>query len=100
MPPGDILHIHQIETGIDVARHPAIEKINNELASRCRLKITNPYRSARVDNHNRHAFSDGTQDGLLSKELAPFIMANHVRECDGSFFVAGGTIPRQAEGRD
>src|SRR5271156_4090850 len=88
----DILDASEIETGIDVGGHPAIEQINDDAAGRRRLVIERTDRSGRIDNHDRQALARRRNRELFGEELRALVGTDHILDPNRSVFASRAAV--------
>ena len=67
MPNRHVIHIDQIHAGFNIRRHPALHKIDDDLAGRGRLHVTGADRCARIDDNHRKPLTRELQYFLFGK---------------------------------
>ncbi len=77
---GDIVDVHDVESGVDVSRRPAAGGIEHDLTGGSRLDVSRPDRRRGVDDHDRHAARRRLPCPLLGEELRALVVADHVGE--------------------
>ena len=69
----DVAHVDQVQPGVDVGRHPAIEKVDDHLAGRRGLDVALADRSRRVHDHDRQAPSRPSRAATRSASYLDFL---------------------------
>src|ERR1051325_129334 len=98
MPGRCVAHVDQVQTGLDIRRHSAVEEVYDDLTSGSGLDIALANRRAWIDDYDRQVFLFVEPKGfLLGEELAALIVADHVDERYRGVFVSRRAIRRNAE---
>ena len=97
---GDIVDMHDVETGIDVARHTPSRGFEDQATGRCRLAVARPHRRRRIDDDRGQSLpGDQIADDFLRLEFRALVGADHVLDAARGFLV-GRPLGNQTEGGD
>src|SRR5438874_10191124 len=91
MATGDIADMHQIETGVYIGGHFALQEIDDDFSCWRGFDIPRTNGGSRIDDHDRQALLTELEGGLLRQDFAALVMANSV-----FWGQMHGLIPRQA----
>src|SRR5262249_49201891 len=78
----DVVHVDQVETGVEESEHPPAEEIDDHLAGRRRLHVPAAERIGRVDDHDGQPSPRLLVGDALGKELRAVVVTDHVAERD------------------
>ncbi len=93
----NVIYVHDVESGVDVRRHPARSGVEDHLARGCWLYIAWPDRCRRIDDDHRSASARRSVHDLFREEFRSFVVADHVCQRDRCGFRAGRAIGRYAD---
>ena len=91
MAAGDIADINQIEAGVHIGRHFALQEIDDNFSCWCGFDIPWANGGGRIDNDDRQALLTEPESGLLRQDFAALVVANGVL-----WGQMHGLIPRRA----
>src|SRR5438874_2159536 len=74
----NILHVDEVEPRVEIGRHPAVQKIDDDSPGRSWLVVELANRRRRIGNHERNAVAGGFKRGLFGKVLRALVGPDHV----------------------
>ena len=79
----DIANVDHVQAGVDIRRHSAVQKIDNDLSRRRGLDIELANRRGRIHDHDRQSARGGALHDLLRHRFALFVVTDQITvACD------------------
>jgi len=95
---GDIIDMHNVESGIHVGRHSPGGRVQDHLTGRGWFDISRADGGRWIDNDHRRACLRGLPYELLGQKFRAFVVADHVGDTHRRVFRAGRPVSRDTHG--
>src|SRR5580698_1384500 len=100
MPARAFPHVYEVQSGFDVSRKLALEKIQDDATGGGGLHILFADGGRRIDGDDIHAVAASLHRNLLTHELRPLIVTDHIRQRNRRILVSILTVAGEPDGRN
>ena len=98
--PGAIPDIDQIQPGIEISGHLAVDEIEDKFSRGRRFDVPRSDRRARVDHHHRQSPAGKLEGRLLGLVLGQFVIVAQNRRVQRRLFIRRAAVRPQADATD